>query len=113
MFSCDPIPQSKRANFDATHELEELLLEDKPLKAKPRKKKKEPVDNGEPETPQAKEMRIMEERFTIYDFSKINRADPQVKDTPMSETHDLYEGKEHIVHVSDKHSSDAHPAPAK
>lgn len=28
--------QSKKANFDATHELEELLLEDNPLKAKKR-----------------------------------------------------------------------------
>lgn len=35
--------QAKRANFDATHELEELLLEDNPLKVKPKKKK-----NGEP-----------------------------------------------------------------
>jgi serine/threonine kinase 32 len=30
-------PQSKKANFDASHELEELLLEDNPLKAKQRK----------------------------------------------------------------------------
>jgi serine/threonine kinase 32 len=29
--------QSKKANFDASHELEELLLEDNPLKAKQRK----------------------------------------------------------------------------
>jgi len=29
-------PQSKKANFDATHELEELLLEDNPLKARKR-----------------------------------------------------------------------------
>lgn len=29
-------PKSKKANFDATHELEELLLEDNPLKAKKR-----------------------------------------------------------------------------
>ncbi|ORZ12965.1 kinase-like domain-containing protein [Lobosporangium transversale] len=29
-------PDSKRANFDATHELEELLMEDNPLKAKKR-----------------------------------------------------------------------------
>ncbi|KAJ1555147.1 hypothetical protein HK096_008240, partial [Nowakowskiella sp. JEL0078] len=35
------IPDSKKANFDATHELEELLLEDNPLKIKPRKKRKE------------------------------------------------------------------------
>jgi len=31
------LPQSKKANFDASHELEELLLEDNPLKAKARK----------------------------------------------------------------------------
>lgn len=30
------ISQPKKANFDATHELEELLLEDNPLKAKKR-----------------------------------------------------------------------------
>ena len=29
--------QSKKANFDSTHELEELLLEDNPLKARKRK----------------------------------------------------------------------------
>jgi hypothetical protein len=29
--------QAKKANFDASHELEELLLEDNPLKAKARK----------------------------------------------------------------------------
>ena len=31
------LPQSKKANFDSTHELEELLLEDNPLKARKRK----------------------------------------------------------------------------
>jgi serine/threonine kinase 32 len=29
--------KSKKANFDASHELEELLLEDNPLKARARK----------------------------------------------------------------------------
>ena len=36
IFSC-PLEQPKKANFDASHELEELLLEDNPLKAKQRK----------------------------------------------------------------------------
>ena len=31
------VPDSKKANFDATHELEELLLEENPLKARKRK----------------------------------------------------------------------------
>ena len=33
--TCDK--QNKKANFDASHELEELLLEDNPLKARQRK----------------------------------------------------------------------------
>lgn len=34
--------QSKKANFDSTHELEELLLEDNPLKARKRKANQDP-----------------------------------------------------------------------
>lgn len=47
--------QSKRANFDATHELEELLLEENPLKARKRK------DNADTES-MSPEMRMMEEQ---------------------------------------------------
>ena len=47
--------QSKRANFDATHELEELLLEENPLKARKRKEAQE-LDQMSPET------RMMEEQ---------------------------------------------------
>ncbi|KAH7914616.1 kinase-like domain-containing protein [Hygrophoropsis aurantiaca] len=59
-------PDSKKANFDASHELEELLLEDNPLKAKARKV------NRDPSTLSA-EMRQMEEQFTAYDFKKMQR----------------------------------------
>ncbi|KAI8819651.1 kinase-like domain-containing protein [Fimicolochytrium jonesii] len=69
------VPDSKRANFDATHELEELLLEDNPLKVKPRKKRKEgeereyvPKEGEDPTV--TRDMRIMEEKFTVYDFTK-------------------------------------------
>ncbi|KAJ7224408.1 kinase-like domain-containing protein [Mycena pura] len=58
------IPDAKKANFDASHELEELLLEDNPLKAKTRKANQ---DNFSPE------MRQMEEQFTSYDFKKMQR----------------------------------------
>jgi len=58
------IPDGKKANFDASHELEELLLEDNPLKAKARKANQE---NFSPE------MRQMEEQFTTYDFKKMQR----------------------------------------
>ncbi|KAJ3029603.1 hypothetical protein HDV00_009531 [Rhizophlyctis rosea] len=67
------VPDPKRANFDATHELEELLLEDNPLKVKPRKKPKPGEESKIPEgvDPQtAREMRIMDEKFTVYDYTK-------------------------------------------
>lgn len=47
--------QSKKANFDATHELEELLLEENPLKARKRKQ-------GQDLSMLSKEMRMMEEQ---------------------------------------------------
>jgi len=59
------IPDSKRANFDATHELEELLLEDNPLKAKPRKKDHHPDDQ-----PLSKEQKMMEEQFEVFNYEK-------------------------------------------
>ncbi|ORX87365.1 kinase-like protein [Anaeromyces robustus] len=63
------IPDSKRANFDATHELEELLLEDNPLKAKPRKKDHKPDDQ-----PLTKEQRMMEEQFEVFNYEKERKA---------------------------------------
>lgn len=59
------VPDSKKANFDASHELEELLLEDNPLKAKTRK-------NRDVNTLSV-EMRQMEEQFATYDFKKMQR----------------------------------------
>ncbi|KAJ3364611.1 hypothetical protein HDU91_002499 [Kappamyces sp. JEL0680] len=70
------IPDSKKANFDATHELEELLLEDNPLKAKPRKKKGEKTAPPPNETPEQRAVRLMDENFLVYDFSKANHDGP-------------------------------------
>ncbi|KAF8638954.1 hypothetical protein AX16_010428 [Volvariella volvacea WC 439] len=58
------VPDAKKANFDASHELEELLLEDNPLKAKARKANQDNL---------SAEMRQMEEQFTTYDFKKMQR----------------------------------------
>ncbi|KAE9400385.1 kinase-like protein [Gymnopus androsaceus JB14] len=58
------VPDSKKANFDASHELEELLLEDNPLKAKQRKANQDNLST---------EMRQMEDQFTPYDFKKMQR----------------------------------------
>ena len=75
--------QNKKANFDASHELEELLLEDNPLKA--RQRKNQDINNL------SAEMRQMEEqcvplglftctysssairRFTTYDYNLMRR----------------------------------------
>ncbi|TBU30711.1 kinase-like protein [Dichomitus squalens] len=59
------IPDNKKANFDASHELEELLLEDNPLRAKQRKERDIASLSAE--------MRQMEEQFTPYDFKKMQR----------------------------------------
>jgi serine/threonine kinase 32 len=58
--------QSKKANFDATHELEELLLEDNPLKAK----KRNPNLNIDS---MSADFRLMEENFLVYDHAKMSR----------------------------------------
>ncbi|KAF9105921.1 hypothetical protein BGX29_011037 [Mortierella sp. GBA35] len=60
-------PDSKRANFDATHELEELLMEENPLKAKKRAQ-------TTPETELSTEMQMMEDKFIVYDFTKVKRS---------------------------------------
>ncbi|KAJ1557084.1 hypothetical protein HK405_000884 [Cladochytrium tenue] len=76
------VPDSKKANFDATHELEELLLEENPLKAKPKKKKKEtesrPSDASimtekkldKKEEKVREDMELMEKKFTVFDYTK-------------------------------------------
>jgi len=60
------VPDPKKANFDATHELEELLLEDNPLKARKRNPNQDINDLSA-------EMRQMEEQFTRYDFKAMHR----------------------------------------
>jgi len=60
------VPDSKKANFDATFELEELLLEDNPLKARKRNPNQD-INNL------STEMRQLEEQFTNYDHDKMKR----------------------------------------
>ncbi|KZO90712.1 kinase-like protein [Calocera viscosa TUFC12733] len=60
------VPDSKKANFDASHELEELLLEDNPLKAR---KRNANLDVNSLSADQ----RTLEEQFNIYDYKKMNR----------------------------------------
>ena len=77
--------QSKKANFDASHELEELLLEDNPLKAKARKQNRD-INSLSAEMRQMEEQCVgahancaqnythrVKYRFTIYDFRAMRR----------------------------------------
>ena len=59
-------PKSKRANFDASHELEELLLEENPLRARRRRDDMD-LESLPPE------MRYMEENFLPFDHLKQQR----------------------------------------
>ncbi|KNE68754.1 AGC/YANK protein kinase [Allomyces macrogynus ATCC 38327] len=58
------IPDDRKLNFDARYELEEILLEENPLHAKPRKK--------DPGT-QSREMRLIEEEFKPFDYTAQHR----------------------------------------
>ncbi|BGP14330.1 hypothetical protein JCM10213_004458 [Rhodosporidiobolus nylandii] len=59
-------PDSKKANFDATHELEELLLEDNPLKAR---KRNPNLDLSQMST----DYQLMEQHFLPYDYLRQPR----------------------------------------
>jgi hypothetical protein len=50
-----------------------LLLESNPLKATPRKKKGEKTPIPENETPEQRATRLMDDTYTVYDFTKVNR----------------------------------------
>ncbi len=81
-------PDSKKANFDATHELEELLLEDNPLKAR---KRKEDVDINA----LSPELRLMEQHFLPFDHVKQQRRSyfktPRATLNPNAHAHDSHE----------------------
>ncbi|KAI8099861.1 kinase-like domain-containing protein [Halteromyces radiatus] len=75
------IPDSKRANFDPTHELEEILLEDNPLKVRKRNQPKRSATSNAntsfrshgsevilPET--SPERQMMEDKFVTFDYTK-------------------------------------------
>jgi len=59
------IPDPNKAHFDATYDLEELLLEDNPLRA--RERKNQDVNKL------SAELRQLEEQFTPYDFTTMRR----------------------------------------
>ncbi|KAI8354675.1 kinase-like domain-containing protein [Blakeslea trispora] len=85
------VPDNKRANFDPTHELEEILLEENPLKVKKRSNK-DPKKSGVSYATsvnskatdsivehQSPERQLMEDKFLIYDYSKPNENEQRRK----------------------------------
>lgn len=50
------------------------MLEDNPLKAKPRKRRGEKSIPPPNETPEEKAVRLMEEEFPVFDWTRIDRA---------------------------------------
>lgn len=66
------IPSSDKTNFDATYDLEELLLEEAPLEARTRKqKKREPLAEGasEKEVREDELYKMIESGFKPFDYT--------------------------------------------
>ncbi|CAG8489667.1 1985_t:CDS:2 [Diversispora eburnea] len=63
-------PSSDRINFDATYELEELLLDEQPLEAKPRRRRKH--KEGECIEKDA-QYQLIEEKFKPFDYTVFER----------------------------------------
>ncbi|KAI9243571.1 kinase-like protein [Phascolomyces articulosus] len=89
------IPDDKRANFDPTHELEEILLEDNPLKVKKRAPKRSGSNNNIksqysndalPET--SPEQKKMEERFLVFDYTKQNTGSASLDNRKTSKAYE-------------------------
>lgn len=73
----DPIftPSSEKTNFDATYDLEELLLEEAPLEARARRQKPRAElreDATEKEIREDELHRIIETMFEPFDYTMVN-----------------------------------------
>lgn len=72
----DPIftPSSEKTNFDATYDLEELLLEEAPLEARTRKQKPRPelrADASEAEIRADELHRMIETMFEPFNYTTV------------------------------------------
>lgn len=69
------VPSSEKANFDATYDLEELLLEEAPLEARARKQKPRAElrdDATQREVREDELHRMMETMFEPFDYTTMN-----------------------------------------
>jgi len=84
------IPDTKKANFDVTHELDEFLMVEKPLTHSKRKVNPD-LEKMKPE------LRQMESQFTIYDFSRTKRISYYPHNLPIVNAGHNVEGDEPIT----------------
>jgi hypothetical protein len=70
------VPDDRKLNFDARYELEEILLEENPLHAKPRKR--DPARFS-------REMALIESEFKPFDYSKLERCSLSLGDCPLED----------------------------
>ncbi|KAJ1981572.1 Serine/threonine kinase [Dimargaris xerosporica] len=66
------VPDQDRSNFDITYDLEELLLEQNPLEARPRKRK------GEIKGKFSKELQLIERKFRVFDYLQYEKYEGYV-----------------------------------
>lgn len=69
------VPSSEKTNFDATYDLEELLLEEAPLEARARRQKPraELKDDATPKEIREDELyRVIETMFEPFDYTRVN-----------------------------------------
>ena len=69
------VPSSEKTNFDATYDLEELLLEEAPLEARARHQKPRPKlkpDASEAEKRAAQLHEMIEQYFEPFDYTKAS-----------------------------------------
>ncbi|KAG4085382.1 kinase-like protein [Neocallimastix lanati (nom. inval.)] len=102
------IPNPDKANFDATYDLEELLLEDNPLTYRPRKKKNKNKDNSEdsghgkgffggksnsstqqPKSRLQTELEYIEDHFKTYDCTLFDRFTQLMENDKLLENPEL------------------------
>ncbi|VUC20844.1 unnamed protein product [Clonostachys rosea] len=111
------VPSSDKTNFDATYDLEELLLEEAPLEArarrqKPRERLKE--DATEKEIKEDNLYRTIETDFRPFDYTiaaykKITEASRRISDDPQHEPASPEQGEQSGQALT---TDEAAPAPA-
>ncbi|KAI9254501.1 hypothetical protein BDA99DRAFT_159224 [Phascolomyces articulosus] len=75
------IPDSKSLNFDAVHEIEEILLEEPPLRTA--RRNRTTVSDHQPVTREAQQRQTLEYKFLPFDYRK-RRMTEERKQHPYS-----------------------------